>query len=200
MKKLSDELSAEEQERLLALAESHSQRELVKLMGQARPEGFERKVTLAAVHRFLKEKKAERLRAEVEETLARAKEMRSQVGLQGGELHEGAMAVLRQRFFEEATTTLKSGEVSSMYRLLLDVEWREKRLDLLKERAEVNRRYLELARERFEFNAARSALEFADELQALVQNESLDDQTRITRAREQLFGKRVIDGVKEVRK
>jgi hypothetical protein len=199
MKNILCELTEAEQEKVLLWSEEIPVRELAKKIEKAEPEGFGKKIGKTALNTWINAKRAERIKEEAEETKKRAKAMKEQQG-DGGELEEGALAVLRQRMFEEAERTGRTGDVTSMYRAMRELIFKEERIALARERAKISREYLELARERFQFNAARVALEYADELQAIAQETEIDDEEKIHRARARLFGKEVVDGMKNPRR
>jgi hypothetical protein len=192
-------LNEEEQERLLLLAEENSERDLIKLIAKPEPEGFNLKVGKTTLHRFLENKKAERMEKEVEELSAQARRIWEKQERMGVEFEAGTVAVLRQRLFEEARRVNKTADVSAMYRLILDMDWKRKRHELACKRSEISEEYLKLARERFQFNAARMALECLDELQAIMDTEEIDNEEKILRARERLFGKEVIAAINDPR-
>lgn len=196
MKNIMSELNEMEQEKLLLLAEEYSERELVKELAKPKPEGLGVETSRATIGRLLRELRAKRVFDQGEETKKQAKAIREQHGESGADLEEGALAVLRQRFFEEATKTMKTTDVATMYRSLRELICKERRIALSTERARISREYLELARERFEFSAAKVALEHADELQAIIADEETDDAEKIERARERLFGKNPAEELK----
>jgi len=52
---------------------------------------------------------------------------------------------------------------------------------------------LELDTKKFQFNAARSALQHFLDLQLIIQNQTLDDEDKIRAARKKMFGENLPD-------
>lgn len=65
---------------------------------------------------------------------------------------------------------------------------KQKDLDLKAKAQGVKEEELRLAREKFEFDAAKKAMEFAAEIKGIASDDALDDDEKIQKVREALFG------------
>lgn len=200
MKNYLCELTEAEQEKLLILSEEYTERELVKEVAKPKPEEFGLELSRATIGRMVRELRARKMLEQGEEVRKQARAVKAQQGDAGSELEEGALAMLRQRFFQEAASTMRTTDVALMYRSMKELLLKEQRVALARDRARISQEHLELAREQFQFNAARAALEYCGELQRIWDDKQLDNEDKILRARERMFGKEVIAGIRELRK
>lgn len=98
-----------------------------------------------------------------------------------GAFDEATAALLEQRAFDiAAQSELTTPEVVQLFKLLLD-----------QRRIAVTEADSTLARQKFEFNAAEAVLEHADELLAIKGDRGLDNDARVDRVRQLVFGEAV---------
>lgn len=77
---------------------------------------------------------------------------------------------------------------SNAARLYQDKLQQDKKLDLQSRAQQTKDEQLKLAREKFEFDAAKKAMELAAEIKTVASDDSLNDDEKIAKVREALFG------------
>ncbi len=178
-------LSEKEKDTLYDWLQVESYADVKKKLALPRPEGFGIETHLTSLKRFFRTRTLE-LRREAAEELSRRTE--------GGEVRNFSEAAAETLEFVGYDLASGGGSAANFNDLSRWVG-RTQGLDLKAGYLRVAQEHLALAKEqlalekkKFEFNAARLALEHAAELTAIVKQPSLDDEEKIRRARERLFG------------
>jgi hypothetical protein len=174
-------LTAAQQAQLFEWAELYPQKVALEKVAAPPPEGFGIKMHLTTLRRF-------HLRAR----LFYGRQL-SEEGSRAGADHrrdkpqELTMETVRQAALELSSMHRHGpAEFNAVSRWLMRVkesEHRERELELMKERIELEKR-------KFEFNAARAAIIHMEELREIMGNPQSDDQDKLQAARERLFGPR----------
>jgi hypothetical protein len=179
-KSLIDQLPEEAQLKIISWLECYSTRRVVEMIAEPDPKGFGLQTHITTLRRFYARHAA----------ASQADEMEMAKALAGSEVSDPMGTAtdesLKQWAFQIATqpqrTTSAFKALSRWFHKIEDQRDRKLQLDLQKER-------LALEREKFEFNAAREALNERASLGEILQDNSIDVEDKIRRARERIFGK-----------
>lgn len=176
---LLDQLSPADQQQILFWIETTSYRETLGKIAAEPPEGFGLKTHLASLARFY----ARHQKSARPEAVGDATNLTTVPD--GQVLDQGTVAAVRQAAFDLACAPqLELDRFKSLARWVLRLREQE---HAAKELALEEKRY-ELSKEVFQFNAARAALQHAAELQQILEDSGMDNEAKILRARERLFG------------
>jgi hypothetical protein len=140
---------------------------------------FEVKTSIAALSAFWDEVCTSALIARRQQAVTTADEIAAEVEKKPGQFDAATIDAIKQKAFELSISPQSApGEVKALFGLLLKARDQE-----------LNAEELKLARERFEFDAARAALAALPDLRAIAGDKSLDETGRINAIRRRLFGK-----------
>ena len=174
-------LSTEQQEQLLAWLELHPMREVLEKVAAPAPDGFGIKTHPTTLRRFFA-----RHRATVpEENSELANDLLKSIETSSKFDSATAHSVRHIAFELSNSPGINSKLFKALSRWVLkmrDQEHAEQHLALARER-------LALERARFEFNAAREALNHHTQLGQILADPHADDEAKIHAARERIFGK-----------
>jgi hypothetical protein len=189
-----DKLSAEDRERLLGWLELHPTRKVVEMAAQQPPDGLGLKTHETTLRRFAARHRAQD-RAE-DFGLARLFALGSAAA---SAATDSALTSDSPQIMDSATQSLVSDwafEIASSPRRKLAAfkvlsRWVLKQRELEQREREINLHTSRLAldREKFEFSAARAALNHRVELGEILQNDEADEMEKINQVRSILFNR-----------
>ena len=178
------DLSTEQQEQLLAWLELHPMREVLEKVAAPAPDGFGIKTYPTTLRRFVARHRATTSNENSELATELLKSLERSTNIDSATSHS-----VRQIAFELSNSPgISAKQFKTLSRWVLkvrDQEQAEQHLALARER-------LALERAKFEFNAAREALNHHASLGNIMADTTRDDEAKIQAAREMIFGKEVI--------
>jgi hypothetical protein len=193
-----EKLSAEDRERLLGWLELHPTRKVVELVAQQPPDGFGLNTHETTLRRFAARHRAQDRTEDLDLARLFALGSAAASAASGGAslpdspqiMDSATQSLVSDWAFEIASSPRrKLNAFKSLSRWVLkhrELEQREREIKLHTDR-------LALDREKFEFNAARAALEQHSELGAILQNNDTDNEDKINAARSVLFNRPISD-------
>src|SRR5687767_1923410 len=180
-------LSIEQKEQLLAWLELHPMREVLEKVAAPAPDGFGIKTYPTTLRRFFARYRVTEPNENSELVNHLLKTVDTSSNVDSATAHS-----VRQIAFELSNSpgiTAKQFKTLSRWVLRMrDQEHADQHLALARER-------LALERAKFEFNAAREALNHHTQLGQILTDPSADDEAKIQAARERIFGKESIDRI-----
>ena len=182
-KSLIDELPEEAQLKIVSWLECYSTRRVVEMIAEPAPEGFGIQTHITTLRRFY-------ARHSTDSHLDEMEIAKALVGAQASDpIGTATETSLKHWAFQIATQPQRTSSafkaLSRWFHKVEDQRYRKLQLELQKER-------LALERARFEFNAAREALNHRTSLGEILHDYSRDDEDKIKKARERIFGKESI--------
>jgi hypothetical protein len=181
-KSVIEELPEDAQSKIISWLECYSARRVVEMIAEPAPAGFGLRTHITTLRRFY----ARHATASQPDEMEMAKAF---VGLEVSEMGNATETLLKQWAFQIASQPQRTGSAfKALSRWSLqsrEQQYRILQLELSKER-------LQLERARFEFNAAREALNHHSSLGEILRDHSMDDEDKIKKARERIFGKESI--------
>ena len=163
--------------------------ETIKRVAVPEPDGFGLKTHRQSLHRFYQRYSAE-LKIEHLET---ATELSKNAGTPA--LATGSEHALHHKAFELATSPVDIGTFKELSRWIArhkSEEHKSAYVSIAEQHLALARERLALERAKFEFNAAREALNHHATLGKIMEDTTRDDEAKIQAAREMIFGKDVI--------
>jgi hypothetical protein len=188
MKDASRKLGALKENEKCYVEEMCRQMSLIQVVGfirEERPKGLGIQTCPATLHRFLRKRKEERLKAmrgEMNESVAEAAK-----GVDRKGFRKGTLALLQQRIYDEAAVTGSLEEAKEAYRMLAEEDAREAQLELDARKAAVAEENARLGRRKLELEEARSALALLPKLTEILMREGAPEGELLREARECLL-------------
>ena len=179
-KSVIEELPEDAQSKIIAWLECYPARRVVEMIAEAPPNGFGLQTHITSLRRFYAR----------HATASQPDEMEMAKALVGSEVSDpmgnATETLLKQWAFQIATQPQRTGSAfKALSRWSLkNQEQRHRILQL-----ELHKERLALERAKFEFNAAREALNHHNTLGIILKDNSIDDEEKIKRAREAIWGK-----------
>lgn len=196
MKNPLDSLRPEQQEAIIDIAENEEFNisELAHRVAEPPPKGYGVWVSRGGLKAFIQRKQRERLLAESQKRLEEARRFADQSGK--GQLEQGTLELLRARLFEQASGHLRTADLFALYRLAEGKEKQRQQQELARKKIEMAEKYFRLAQQRLELNAAKMALEHADEIKGLITQGEVPDGEKVQGALARLFGEKFAKAAK----
>lgn len=163
------QLKENEQMYLEELCKELSLLSVVGIIRKPRPEGFGIQTCPATVHRFLRKRKEGRLKAQRQEMNESVSAAAKEVDRKG--FRKGTMALLQQRFYDEAALTGSLEELKEAYRMLSEEDARETALELEARKAAVAEENARIGWRKLELAQAGSALALLPKLTEILMRE-----------------------------
>ncbi len=183
-------LTAEQKEIVARwLEEGKSLRVAADDIGKAPPDGFGIPVSHSAVQRFKADLKKEKLREEMAEQEAMAMELLQAANHGTVDFRSATVQVLQRKVFSAAAEA-KGDAACEMLRKLVEMEQRQQRIEL------ANKNF-QLSQARFEINTSRELMKKAKAYIEVYQEQAVDDEVKVRKAREICFGSGPEGGVVE---
>jgi hypothetical protein len=161
-----------------------------KRLAAPAPDGFGLQVQLTSLKRFFRKRTQELKAAAADELRAESK---------SGSVpsfSEAASDSIQYMAYDIATSggpAANFNDLSRWFARNKGMELKEAYLRVAQEHLALAKEQLALEKKKFEFNAARVALEHAHDLNQIADEPTLDDEDKIRRAREKLFGPNLPD-------
>jgi hypothetical protein len=185
-----NQLTAQQQDTLYDWLQGDSYPTVQKRVATPAPEGFGIHVHITSLKRFFR-KRTEELRA------AAAEELRMEAKSETPpSFSEAAADSIQYMAYDIATSGGPAANFNDLSRWLVrnkTLQLKEAYLRVAQEHLALAKEQLALEKKKFEFNAARLALEHAHDLNQIAHQPNLDDEDKIRRAREKLFGPNLPD-------
>jgi hypothetical protein len=175
------QLSDEQREQVWDwIEEGVSLRDVEKRIKKEAPEGFGIVVSYSSVGRFARNERAVRVKEEMAEADALARELAGQIEA-GTVDHQAATRLMLERKVFVAALESQGKAACELFRKLTDIKQRQERIEL----AEKN---YELARVRFEMNTAREVMRKTSQYVELYHKPGMDNEDKVWEARRICFG------------
>jgi hypothetical protein len=182
-----DQLSPEQQDQLFSWLEIHSPSEVAEMVRRPPPEGFGITTYPTSLRRFSARRKLTNRKEELHLALEAVLTADSE-----SSLDQATASAIRHLAFELSTqpqTDVRVFKAISRWVMKLrDQAHHAKMLAVEQERAALARDRLEFDRKKFQFNAARAALNHHLDLGKILADDTLDNEDKILAARDKLFG------------
>ena len=169
--------------------------ETINRLAKPAPDGFGIKTFRQSLHRFF-QRYSEQLKAEHVETAAAL----TASDQQGATLRGGAQEALTHTAFQLATSPMDIHGFKELGRWMAKQKSEQHQsayVRIAEQHVALARERLALERAKFEFNAAREALNHHSQLGQVLADPHADDEAKIQAARERIFGKESVARINE---
>jgi hypothetical protein len=177
-------LCEKDQNELITWLESYKVKDVVERVAKPRPEGFGIKTHITSLRRFW----ARYLHKQKSEDASLVAEIIATSPEEDKKLRKATIATMQKAAFDLANSpNCKLSEFKAVAKWCVKVSDQDQRQQVI----EIAKQKLSLDRTKFEYNVARAALRRCKPLQAIAENQSLDDEAKILAARRELFGDQI---------
>jgi hypothetical protein len=188
-------LTEEQQADLFDWLTAGTYESVLKRIAQPPPGGFGIKTHINSLYRFYEQRQAQ-IRALDLANIVADGEGRATISGPHGERGAGSFIQAATTAFAHSTYILSNSPLNpATYRSLSrtlhqheDIAVKREYLDVARQQLALARERLQLERTQFEYNAARAAIALLPELIAIDQMTGIDDEAKIWRVRDRLFG------------